>query len=155
MTIHIPNGFTEKELEYYSRQIVLKDFGIIDKYRLEQNIKPMRVSDHEGRDINGDIKRGMYERLNPNKLRPSVYSYAPNDKIIVIADEEIASLIRRKMPFAIAENEPTGKFPVGSERHYKPYLQDVICLCYDNHRIPIYVLDKREQKYPVEQNQEN
>lgn len=36
MTIHISHGFTEKELEYYSRQIVLKDFGIIAQMKLKK-----------------------------------------------------------------------------------------------------------------------
>jgi adenylyltransferase/sulfurtransferase len=36
MANHIPHGFTEKELEHYSRQIVLKDFGIKAQRKLKK-----------------------------------------------------------------------------------------------------------------------
>jgi len=103
--------------------------------------RPIFVADYEGRDVNGNYKSGMYERLNPGKLRPPADPYSPPyDEVTITPSRE--TVVTRKIPFAVGENEV-----YGAGRRILPYLTGAIFLCYGKGEIPITNLDWYEKYY--------
>ncbi|MGB9707949.1 MAG: hypothetical protein ACPLXC_01310 [Candidatus Pacearchaeota archaeon] len=77
-----------------------KDFFI----KATNRERPMFVGDYEARDVNGNFKKGMYEKLNPGKLKPKMgdyYSFPIDEVIVGTIPHQVVS---RKIPFAIGEN---------------------------------------------------
>ncbi|MEO0166519.1 MAG: hypothetical protein ABIL39_10340 [candidate division WOR-3 bacterium] len=103
--------------------------------------RPMFVADYEGRDVEGNIKLGMYEKLNPGRLRYSPDPYSPPyDEVTITPARE--TVVSRKIPFAVGEN-----YPYGMGRRIVPYLTGAIFLCYGHGSIPITNLDWQEKYY--------
>lgn len=105
--------------------------------------RPMFVADYEGRDVEGNIKLGMYERLNPKKLRYSPDPYSPPYDEVTITPA-LETVVSRRIPFAVGEN-----YPYGIGRRIVPYLTGAIFLCYGRSSIPITNLDWQERYYEL------
>lgn len=117
------------------------DFGIKDEQRVSSNQRAMRTTDYEGRTVNGNFKLGMYERLNPGKLKSAINITAgPDDEVTVGAAR--ATAIMRKIPFAVGEDDV-----FGPGRRFLPYVKGIIYFCYGSSQIQITNLDWQERYY--------
>ena len=104
-------GFMQEQKIDFSGQFSVKgDYG-----------KEMFTSDHEGRDINGDVSRGMYEKHNPGKIKK--WQHSGYDEQIVGTDYAFA--VSRNIPFAIGEAEKFEKRWVKT-----PYIWGRINFCF-------------------------
>ncbi len=109
------------------------------------NGRKIWTSDYEGRDVNGNYKAGMYERLNPNKLKRIYPNSPPFDEITVGAAREFAA--SRKMVFAVGENDI-----YGNGRKIARYIEDNVWLCHGKSSTPLASLENlglREGYYEI------